>query len=191
MSPLLQHLCPTSSVSGAPCTLTCSPRCAPELMARKNHTHRIVMLISENRNSIGKWEVWMRSPELMNRYDGVSFLRCLTHTTTYCVSVLNRVCPLGVRGQRSQHGWAAGGEGSLGRRLVSALCHMSFLCVRVQTPLFSLMRSQDKPPSPPAPRHLDSRVPHRPVSHWVLSVLDSGHQRPLGTRPSTAMIYTG
>ena len=25
MSPLLQHLCPTSSVSAAPCTLTCSP----------------------------------------------------------------------------------------------------------------------------------------------------------------------
>ena len=36
----------------------------------------------------------------MNRYDGVSFLRCLTHTTT-CVSVLNRVCPLGVRDRKS------------------------------------------------------------------------------------------
>lgn len=40
----LQHLCSTSSVLGAPCTLTCSPRCAsaPELMARKDHTHRTV-----------------------------------------------------------------------------------------------------------------------------------------------------
>ena len=159
-------------------------------MGRKNHTHRTVTLISKNRNSIGKWEMWMRSPELMNRYDGVNFLRCLTHTTTYCVSVLNS---LSSRCQRSEVvTWAAaGGEGSLGRRLVSALCHTSFLCVRVQTPLFSLVRSQDKPPSPPALRHLDSRVPHRPVSHWVLSVLDSEHQRPLGTRPSTAMIYTG
>lgn len=152
MSPLLQHLCPKSSVSGGPLHSQQLPQMCMPLNSRqkkKKHIHRTVMFISENRNSTGKWEMWMSRPELMNRYDGISFLRCLTHTTTYCVTVLKQES-LSSRSQRPEGlcGRAAGGEGGLGRRLVSALCHMSFLCVRVQTPLFSLVRTEDRPPQP-------------------------------------------
>ena len=112
------------------------PRCAPELMGRKNHTHRTVTLISKNRNSIGKWEMWMRSPELMNRYDGVNFLRCLTHTTTYCVSVLNS---LSSRCQRSEVvTWAGcGWGGQFGTPpCLCPLSHVLPLCPGPNTPLF-------------------------------------------------------
>lgn len=37
----------------------------------------------------------------MSRYDGISFLRCLTHTTTYCVTVLKRES-LSSRSQRPE-----------------------------------------------------------------------------------------
>lgn len=50
----------------------------------------------------------------MNRYDGVGFLRCLTHTTAYCVPVLRQqfvVSVSEVRGQSSRPGPAAVGGG--------------------------------------------------------------------------------
>ena len=150
MPPLLQHLCPKSSVSGAPCTLSCSLRCAsaPEPTA-KNHIHRIVTFISKNRNSTGKWEMWMRSPELMSRYDGISFLRCLTHTTTYCVTVLKQES-LSSLSQRPEVTTRVGC--ACGRRFgaLPRPCpfHTCFLGVWIQMPLLSLVSTQDRPPRP-------------------------------------------
>lgn len=95
----------------------------------------------------------------MNRYDGVGFLHCLTHTTTYCVPVLRQqfvVSVSEVRGQSSRPRQAAVGGGQFGAPpRLCPLPHTLPLCPGPNIPLFPREVTGQPPPSPPAPCHLD------------------------------------